>query len=161
MDCDVEERTADQCGEPGHRLGVPFGVKSLEKSRQLVLDEVVADFDRMTGLRKAGPGSGENLAELLQGVVTGIVRELAGPDPGDAEWRFAPAFGLSAVGDFNRHADAGTGHIGDDLAAKLQRHAGVNGQEVEFRRGAADVGWLSHGLGKVSSVQGDIASNGG
>ena len=46
----------------------------------------------------------------------------------------------------DRHLDPGAGHFRRDFRAELQRHPGLDRQEVEFNRNGSDISWLIHGF---------------
>ena len=67
---DVEERTADERGEPGHRFACRLVlVETLQQAGKFGLLKIVAKLERVTGCIELGPGLGQVLAELLQRLV--------------------------------------------------------------------------------------------
>ena len=107
-----------------------------------MLNEVMAQFDEVTGFAKFVERFGEDDGELFQGLVAVFIVNRRRPDPGDGERGFAPAFCGSSVIAFENDAGAGTGDGVEHLCAKLERDPHFDGNEMQGN--FADGGVLGH-----------------
>ena len=76
--------------------------------------------------------------------MTLLVRQVAGPNPLNAQGRFAPTMGVFSVGP--RHGDSNprTGDMGEGFWTEFERHSGFDGQKIERRADCSDVCWFAH-----------------
>ena len=127
---EVERRAAHQGGEPGHRLARPAQPVVLPQQRgEDTVDEPVADLDRVPAPPVPEPRGGDPQRELLQGAMTLLVGQRAGPHPLDAERGFTPAARGPATPILDVEADPEAGDRGQGFRPELERDAGREGQE--------------------------------
>src|SRR5688572_32545716 len=98
----------------------------------------------MAGVIKARPGGGEFYAKALQGVVTDFIGEGAGPNPLNAQGSLTPAFDGATLPVSDRNTDPGARDRSSDLWPELERHAGLDRQEIKARGLHSDVAWFAH-----------------
>src|SRR5205807_6658059 len=87
MEGQVEGRTADQRGHPGHRFlaAPPPLVETVEPPEQYRFLEGVPDFNRMARRADVGPQLGQFNTKLFQCCMTLLIWNGARPDPLDAQ----------------------------------------------------------------------------
>jgi len=149
---DIEGGAAEERGEVGQVIADgEAGVEGASESGEHLLLEVMAYFHCVARGVKGCPCSGKLDAEILEGLMSGLVGQFAWPDPLNAEGCFAPAMcGVSELvddGDFC--ASAGDG--GEGFVAELEGDASVDGEEVEFGVDDSDIGGaeVCHGDGSL------------
>src|ERR1035437_1611548 len=84
MQGDVECRSADEGGEPGHRFPIRnpvVVVETAQNSGECLLLKVISNFEGVAALLKRKPGWSQFMAETLQGLVSFLIGQRAGPNP--------------------------------------------------------------------------------
>src|SRR5258707_13474989 len=99
MKVKIERRITDQCRGPGHGLPAPpFSLIKLFKPHgQDGLDELVPYLERMPTSRGRCPQPCQTDAQILQNLGSLIEWTTARPNPLNAQRRFSPTLGGSAV----------------------------------------------------------------
>ena len=128
-------------------------VELVEQAGQDLFQEAMADLHRMAGLARAiaaRPRRSRRRASAAPGAAPRSSAGWARPTGPRAASRPSP-IGALPLAIRDRQLDPRAGHLGRDLRAELERHPGLDRQEIEVRgTGRTSVGLGMEGLGSFA-----------
>src|SRR5436189_3704818 len=133
MQSEIEGRATNQRRQPWHLFGfTPPRIETSMQTAQFLLNEGMADFQRMPLGFHVDPGMSQFRAKILERLFPHIIREGGWPNPRDRERRLTPTVGALFQGLLGCHSDSRAGDVRNSLRPELEWDAIHEGEVIKI-----------------------------